>query len=164
MNDKQAIKQALNLATNYLAYQPRTIYEMEKYLDKKGFTRDIIKNIVNILLDRNYLNDKEFARLFIKSRIKNKPKSRFALYYELKQKGVNSVDIDAILQPYNDQDLALKSVRPKIKAWQNLDNEKFKKKMANFLQYRGFNYDICQSTLNHFLESRESVEKDDYEN
>jgi regulatory protein len=164
VNDTKSIKRALNLATNYLSYQARTIYEMEKYLDKKKFKGEIIENIVNILLDNNYLNDKEFARQFIESKVKNKPKSKFALHYELKQKGINSFDIDAILQPYDDQDLALKSVRPKIKVWQNLDNDKFKKKMMNFLRYRGFNYDICLSTLNHFLKPRESAEEDEYEN
>ena len=37
-----------------------------------------------------------------------------------------------------------------IKIWKNLDMEKFKKKLMNFLQYRGFNYETCMAALNHF--------------
>ena len=159
MNDIKSINQPLNLAINYLSYQPRTVYEMQEYIKKKGFSEDIIKKIIGILLEQNHLNDKDFATLFVESKVRNKPKSKFAFQYELKKKGVNPSIIDAILEQYDDQDLALKAVRPKIRMWQNLDDEKFKKKMMNFLRYRGFNYDICLSTLNFFLESKNSTKE-----
>ncbi|MBU8847987.1 MAG: recombination regulator RecX [Desulfobacterales bacterium] len=154
MNNINSIKLPLNLAIKYLSYQPRTVYEMQEYIKKKGFSEDIIKRIIGILLEQDYLNDKNFAALFIESKAKNKPKSKFALQYELKKKGINPSITDAVLEQYDDQDLALKAVRPKIRMWQNLDDEKFKKKMMNFLRYRGFNYEICLSTLNFFLESK----------
>ncbi|WP_457554092.1 regulatory protein RecX [Desulfobacula sp.] len=150
MNEKNSITLALNLATGYLSYQARTIYEMKKYLEKKSFGDSVIKKTIEFLRDKNYLNDKAFAELFVETKIKNKPKSKFALAYELKKKGIPLVEIDIVLHPYDDQDLAFKAVKPKIKAWQNLNDDKFKKKMMNFLQYRGFNYDICLSLLNHF--------------
>ncbi|MBT3177429.1 MAG: regulatory protein RecX [Desulfobacula sp.] len=147
----KTITSALNLAVAYLSYQPRTIQEMQKYLKNKGFSEDIEKKIIAILLDKNYLNDKEFARLFIETRIKTKPKSKFALQYELEKKGINSYQIETLLEVYDDQDLALKAAETKIKIWQNLDPGSFKKKMMNFLRYRGFNYDICISTMKFFL-------------
>ena len=157
MNDIKSIKRPLNLAIKYLSYQPRTVYEMQEYIKKKGFSEDIIEKIIEILLEQNHLNDRDFATLFIESKVRNKPKSKFAFQYELKKKGINPSIIDAILEQYDDQDLALKAVRPKIRMWQNLDDEKFKKKMMNFLRYRGFNYDICLSTLNFFLESKDAM-------
>ena len=163
-NDNSTITRALNLALNYLSYQARTIQEMQKHIKNKGFSEEIVEKIIEILLDKNYLNDKEFARLFVETRIKTKPKSKFAFEYELRKKGINPCDIEILLKAHDDQDLALRAVRPKIKTWQNLDTEKFKKKMMNFLQYRGFNYDICLSTLNLFLESKISKKEEDYEN
>ncbi|MBC8440314.1 MAG: RecX family transcriptional regulator [Deltaproteobacteria bacterium] len=163
VNENKTITLALNLALNYLSYQARTIQEMQKYLKNKGFSEDIVKEIIENLLDKNYLNDKEFAKLFVETKIKIKPKSKFALKYELRQKGINPSDIEDLLTPYDDQALALKAVKPKIKIWKTLDTDKFKKKMMNFLQYRGFSYDICLTTLNLFLESNLS-KKEDYEN
>jgi len=159
VNDIKSIKRPLNLAIKYLSYQPRTVYEMQEYIKKKGFSEDIIEKIIEILLEQNHLNDRDFATLFIESKVRNKPKSKFAFQYELKKKGINPSIIDAILEQYDDQDLALKAVRPKIRMWQNLDEDKFKKKMMNFLRYRGFNYDICLSTLNFFLESKNSIKE-----
>jgi len=164
VNENKTITQALNLALNYLSYQARTIQEMQKYIKKKGVSEEIVEKIIKILLDKNYLNDKEFARLFLEARIKTKPKSKFAFEYELRKKGINPCDIEVLLKAYDDQDLALRALRPKIRTWQNLDTDKFKKKTMNFLQYRGFNYDICLSTLNLFLESKVSKKEEDYEN
>lgn len=160
MNDIKSIQRPLNLAINYLSYQPRTIYEMQKYIEKKGFDEDIIQKIIDILLEQNYLNDKEFATLFVENRAKHNPKSKFAFQYELKKKGVNDSIIDSVLEPYDDNDLALKAIKPKIRIWRALDDEKFKKKILNFLRYRGFNYTICLSLLNFFSKSKNIIEED----
>ncbi|MBU1344854.1 MAG: RecX family transcriptional regulator [Proteobacteria bacterium] len=154
----------LNIAIKYLAYQPRTVYEMKKYLEKREFSENIAIKIIEILVDQKYLNDKDFTRLFLESRVKNKPKSKFALGYELKKKGISPSLIEAVLTPYDDQALALKAARPKIKLWQNLDDETFKKKMLNFLRYRGFSFDICISTLNQFIKSNSAMKEDKNEN
>ncbi len=144
------IRHPFNLAIKYLSYQPRTVHEMQKYIEKKGFDKDIAKKVIETLLEKKYLNDKDFAKLFIESKVRNKPKSKFAFQYELKKKGICPSIIDMVLEKYNDQNLAFTAVKPKIKLWKTLDDEKFKKKMMNYLRYRGFNYEIFLSTLNHF--------------
>lgn len=164
VNENKKITRCLNMVLNYLSYQARTIHETQKYIIKKGFSDDISKKIIEILKDKNYLNDKEFTKQFLETKIKTKPKSKFAIQYELEKKGINSCDIEPFLMAYDDHDLAFKAVRPKIRTWQNLDTDKFKKKMMNFLQYRGFNYDICMSTLTLFLESNLLKKESDYEN
>jgi len=103
VNENKTITQALNLALNYLSYRARTIQEMQKYLKNKKLSEDIVKEIIEILLDKNYLNDKEFAKLFVETKIKTKPKSKFALEYELRQKGINPSDIEDLLTAYDDQ-------------------------------------------------------------
>ena len=149
-----------DMALRYLSYRPRTVWEMVQYIRTKGFSEDIIKKTIQDLLDKQFLNDRDFAKLFIESKIKNKSKSKFAFQYELKKKGINPVIIKDILMAYNDQDLALKAVRPKIKIWKYLDDEKFKTKMMTFLNYRGFNYDISISTFNHFMGLIDTIKKE----
>ena len=46
----------------------------------------------------------------------------------------------------------MSAVKTRIKAWKNLDAENLKKKMMNFLRYRGFNYEVCLSVFRHFDE------------
>ncbi|NOX32641.1 MAG: regulatory protein RecX [Deltaproteobacteria bacterium] len=159
-NDIKDNEPALNLAIRYLSYQPRTIYQMQEYLKKKGFGEEIVKKIIKILIKKKYLNDKEFAFFFVESKVKYKPESKFAFRYDLKKKGICPLIIDSVLEQYNDRDLAIKSVGMKIKTWQNFDTETFKKKMMNFLRYRGFNYDISILTLNHYIKLKDEILKD----
>ena len=149
-----------NLAIKYLSFQPRTVHETREHIQKKCFDDDIVEKIIEILLEKKYLDDNNYAKLFIESRVRNKPKSKFAFRYELKKKGVCSLIIDNVLEPYDNQTLAIKSVKPKIRLWQNFDDKKFKKKMMNYLRYRGFNYDICLSTLNYFSSSNNPAKED----
>ena len=149
-NDKKSIERPLKLAMRYLSYRPRSVYEIEAYIKKKGFDKNIVKKTVEILIERNYLNDKDFTKLYIETMVRNRPKSKFAIEFALKKKGVGLSIIEPVLEQYDDQSLAIKAVGPKIVKWQNFDKKKFKKKFMNFLVYRGFNYEICITTLNHF--------------
>jgi regulatory protein len=130
---------------------------MNDYLVKKGFDEDMINETIVKLLEQKYLDDEIFTRLFVESRVNYKPKSKFALAYELNQKGIKSAVIEDILKNYDDQDLALKAIEPKINLWLRLDFEKFKKKTLNFLQYRGFSYDIAISILSKFNQLEEHI-------
>ena len=149
-NDKKSIKRPLKLAMRYLSYRPRSVYEIEAYIKKKGFDKNIVKKTVEILIERNYLNDKDFTKLYIENMVRNRPKSKFAIEFALKKKGVDLSIIEPVLEQYDDQTLAIKAVEPKIARWQSFDKKKLKKKLMNFLVYRGFNYEICITTLNHF--------------
>jgi len=158
-NENKSIEHPLNLSLRYLSYQARSIFEVEQYMKKKGFDNDQIKKVIDLLQEKNYLNDIDFAQMFIKNRVKYKPKSKYAFRYELKNKGVAPCIIDNILEPYDDIDLAEKSIKPKIRQWKNIDMEKLKKKMMNFLRYRGFSYDVSAMTLNSFLKSSDEMGK-----
>jgi len=149
-NSKKSIEQPLMLAMKYLSYRSRSVYEIEEYIKKKGFDKNIVRETIEILLKRNYLNDKNFTKLYIETMTRNRPKSKFAIEFALKKKGVDLSIIKPVLEQYDDQSLAIKAVEPKIVRWQSFDKNKFKKKLMNFLVYRGFNYEICITTLNHF--------------
>ncbi len=155
-NREKTVELALTTAFRYLAGKPRTTLEMQAYLTKKKFDEHLINEVVEILLEKNYLNDKKYADLYVESMVKNRPKSKFALGFELRKKGIRSSYIEPALASYDDQILAVKAVNSKIRTWKNLNTEKFKKKMINFLTYRGFNYEVCMATLHHYQNLEES--------
>lgn len=140
------LKKALGMAERYLSQRWRSIWETKNYLSAKGFDCLVIDQAVEILIQEQYLDDRIFAGKFLESRRKNKPKSTFALRYELVQKRVSPAILDPLLAAYNDLDLAFLAVKPKIPSWQHLEKEVFKKKMFNFLSYRGFSFSVSFST------------------
>ena len=66
-----------------------TEYEISEKLKKREFDPSVIKQILNELRERNYVSDLEFARLWIKARLRLKPKGEHLLKLELLKKGIN---------------------------------------------------------------------------
>jgi len=125
--------------------------------------QEIIKKTIEYLIKKEYLNDETYAKFFIESKVKHKPRSVFAFRYELRCKGIDHSISDPILNQYDDGELAKKAVEFKMNTWYGYETSKFKKKLLNFLNYRGFSYDICVSTLDYYL-SVNNLNRGDDEN
>jgi len=86
-------------AVNYISYSPRTEFQVRKYIEKHlkkygAFELEIdneklTNEIIEKLKEYKYINDEEYAELFVKSRLKNKPKTRYFLFSELLLKGID---------------------------------------------------------------------------
>ena len=84
--DKKEFSEARNKAFNLLSYRERTIKEIEDRLRKKDFSEEIIKAVVDFLLEKDYLNEERFSEMWIRSRKKHHPRGRKLIYKELKNK------------------------------------------------------------------------------
>ena len=146
------VEKAYQKALGYLAKSPKTIYQMKQYLAGKGYGANIIEKVVGQLSDFHYLDDKAFARQFVESRIRYKPKSIYALQFELRKKGIDPALAQELLDAYKDEDLALKAVETKKRVWKLLDESECRKKMMSYLRYRGFNYSVCHAAWQAFQE------------
>jgi len=142
---------AFNLALRYLARSPKSVMEIKKYLAGKNLEQDKIDTVIDRLKDLRYLDDSAFARQFIENRIRFKPKSVYALGYELRHKGIDQDIADELLNPLDDMELAWSAARKKQGQWQHLDLDIRKKKLMNHLRYRGFNHSVCMTVLERFL-------------
>ena len=136
-------EKAFNLALRYLSRSAKTMMEMQRYLEKKAVEQDTIESILTRLTELNYIDDRAYARQFIENRVRFKPKSVFALGYELRHKGVDPAIAEELLAELDDAELAFKAIEPKLDLWHRLDDESRKKKTMNYLRYRGFSHDIC---------------------
>lgn len=145
-----SVEKAYRKALGYLSKSPKTIRQMKKYLTDKGYDGNIIDQVIVQLSNFNYLDDRAFARQFIESRIRYKPKSVFALGFELREKGIDPALAEELLSVYNDEELALKAVETKKQAWNRLDESECRKKIMNYLRYRGFDYSVCQTVCRIF--------------
>lgn len=148
-------KQAFELAMKHLTHQARSVFEISRYLDNKGVDKETALDVISMLIEKKYLDDMQFSLNFVEARQKNKPKSKFAIAYELKKKGIQSDIVENVLSHLNDYDLALKAVESKLSSWRHLDRGCYEKKIMNFLTYRGFSYDISLSILKGLKSSPE---------
>lgn len=145
----------LNKTYRFLSFRPRAIKEVEDYLKKKKASDVDLQKIVEKLKSQKFLNDEEFARWWIESRTKARPRSSRLIKLELKQKAIDKELIESIFE--NSEEvasdfekayaLAIKRV-PRLK---NLERQKAYEKLGRFLAGRGFNWDTIKEVIDQVL-------------
>ncbi|MCL4835666.1 MAG: RecX family transcriptional regulator [Caldilineaceae bacterium] len=145
---------AYDQSVRFLAVRPRSVWEvrqkLRRYRSRQGESVPAghIEWVTDRLLEQGYLNDEEFARYWIEQRNRFKPLAPAALRYELRNKGIEDRLIEAVLEEaVEPADGALQAARSQLHRWRTLDKEAFRKKLAPFLQRRGFSWPIVRDVL-----------------
>jgi regulatory protein len=131
---------AYRFAVIYLSYRRRSRKELENHLWKKGFSKSLINRIIHRLIEEKSIDDCAFAKSWIENRIRFKPRSIFALRFELKQKGVSDDIIDPLLTDLRDEQLACLCVEHRLHLFRRMKGDEIKKKLFTMLKRRGFGY------------------------
>ncbi len=143
LDDRQ---RAFDQAVRFLSYRPRSRAEVERYLRDKKMAADVIADVIERLEQANYLNDEAFARFWVENRAEFKPRSRRALQYELRQKGLSSQAIDhALDETQDDEAAAWHAVEGRLARWAGMPRDVLRQKLAGYLSRRGFNYEIIST-------------------
>jgi regulatory protein len=136
-------EKAYHQALKYLKYRPRSRNELCKYLKGKNFSDKSIVETIQRLESAGFINDLEFARLWVENRRRFKPKGRYVLKIELNKKGIADEIIDSVLKSDDEEKNASAAIQPKMLRWQHLDSQELRKKVFVFLRSRGFKYQTC---------------------
>ena len=145
LKNEDARNKAYNTALRFLSFRPRTETEIVRHLRKKGYTPDILTQVIARLVDERYLDDEAFVRSWVDARERLRPRSRYALRYELRQKGVSDDIIESVLADVREDVSAWAAVENKLHRWRALSRKDFKKKVMNFLDRRGFSYEASRA-------------------
>jgi regulatory protein len=84
-------------AARFLAVRPRSLAETRRRLRHLGYRHDLVDRALQQLADLGYLDDAAFARAWIESRDRARPRGAVALRRELALKGVDRSVIDEAL-------------------------------------------------------------------
>jgi len=148
---KEEVKKAKDYAFKLLSYRPRSIKEIRNRLKKKDYSSKVILEVIKSLKRLKLLNDREFVRMWVESRIKTRPMGRYRLYQELIQKGIDRDLIEKTLSNYREEkeiELAKELAQGKLKrSYRNLDRVTARRRLYGFLQRRGFSYDAIQEVM-----------------
>lgn len=138
---------AFDQAVRFLSYRPRSRREMERYLRDKAIPPEVIAEVIGRLEQSQYLDDEAFARFWVEDREQFKPRSQYALRYELRQKGVSDEIIQRALHELDDETAAWQAIAGRLARWANLPRDEFRQKVAAYLSRRGFDYGAISATL-----------------
>lgn len=142
----------LDKVLRFLSFRPRSKKEIANYLKEKEAGTEVSKLIFKKLEKYGYVNDLEFARAWVQSRNRLRPRGISLLRAELFQKGIDKETVDQVLEKNKDLqfNLAKRSVEKKIKLWKNLEYRPFFQKVSAHLLRRGFSYQIAKNVVDSF--------------
>ena len=146
-NKKFHIKQR---AFRLLGRRQHSIVELKQKLWNKDYDKKLIDEVIEQLIDGNYLDDKEFASVFVEEKLKAKKWSRQRLKGELIKKGIKQDIISFVLNhrvsAQDNFDNALTVAKKKYDSLKkrNLEQKEIKNKLSTFLLSRGFDYETIK--------------------
>ncbi|MEJ2149379.1 MAG: RecX family transcriptional regulator [Chloroflexota bacterium] len=148
------IEVAHDRALNFLSYRPRSSEEVRRNLHQKEFAEQAIETVIERLTGAGLLDDAAFARYWVDNRERFEPRSRRALRYELRQKGVPDPAIQAALDALDEEDAAYRAASARLRRYARADEETFRKRLGDFLARRGFGYEIVRDVLDRLWQEQ----------
>ncbi|MFH1508716.1 MAG: regulatory protein RecX [bacterium] len=142
-------------AEKYLALRQRTIFEIEKYLLNKNFSRETITKVINILVEKKYLDDSRYVDDYVRTVLPHKPMGKILTKQRLMKRGV-PVDIiekrfAKIFSEKLENRLAKKLADKKLNIINHYPRQKKYEKLARYLNSRGFPAGIIKETLDNVM-------------
>lgn len=92
----------LEAAARFLEARPRSEAEVRRRLTTAGYRAELVDTALTRLAELGYLDDAEFARAWVASRDRARPRGEHALRRELTLKGVDRATVDAALEDRRD--------------------------------------------------------------
>ena len=143
--------EALLLSYKFLQ-RNKTKQQLIDYLYKNKIQRDIIDLVLPILEEKNYLNDEDYARRYLSDALNIKKYGKIKTRYMLMSKGIDKKIIEKVMEDY-DYELeymnALELIEKRIS--KDETDPKIINSAKNYLQGRGFEFEIINFTLDDYL-------------
>lgn len=135
-----------------LKFRQRSEKEIYQRLKKKKFDDNTIKETVTFLKDHGFINDTDFAKAWIESRLK-RPLGLRRIRNELKLKGIDKDIIEsligAIKKNYLEEDIVRALTEAQFNRLKNLEPQKAKQRVFSYLIRRGFSTEIIMQEINN---------------
>jgi regulatory protein len=87
----------LEAAARFLEVRPRSVDEVRRRLREAGYRPELVDGIIERLADLGMLDDEAFARAWVESRDRARPRGERALRSELRRKGVDDAIVTDVL-------------------------------------------------------------------
>lgn len=101
--DGRSFDAAKQAAYRILSYRDRTSHELRAKLNEKGFSDEVISEVILFLQEIGALNDLRFARQWARSRMERLHFGPIRLRQELLEKGVSAEETEALLNQLSEE-------------------------------------------------------------
>ena len=153
----------LAAALRFLEARARSVAEVRRRLTQAGYQPALVDGAIERLVELGMLDDAAFARSWIESRDRARPRAERALRQELAVKGVERVVVDRLLDERSAVDGAAKRdvnaalmllERQRRTLEREPDPRRRRQKAYGLLARHGFDGDACRDAIDRWNEDR----------
>ena len=148
------IEEALKKLQNYCSYQERCHQEVQQKLKEMHMIPEAIDFITVQLIQDNFLNEERFAKTYVRGKFIIKKWGKHRLTQELKKKNVSKNNINQALKEIDEQeyiDTFNNLAEKRLKSIKEPNKLKKKKKLADYLLYRGWESHLGYDKVNKIV-------------
>ena len=140
-------KEIKTICLRLLARREYSQLELITKLSLKGFVREEVQAVIDILVNQGLQSNDRFAENYARSRF-NKGFGSLKVAYELKQRGIDDFDLQVVMmENFGDEIQLINQVYNKKYAPTSTLTLKERLKRQRFLQQRGFSIKLIQVLL-----------------
>ena len=150
----------IEAAAAFVAVRPRSVDETRRRLQRLGYPQALVDQVIERFAEVGYLDDESFARTWVESRDRARPRGETVLRRELYLKGIGRQVIDLILgerleaaqdgDPNKDAAAALLE-RKRSALSREPDERKRRQKAYALLARSGFDPETCREVASSFV-------------
>lgn len=150
--DPQKVNQAIAYASRLLGMREYSVKTLKQKILTKGYNLEEVEQAITYLLDNNWLSDKRFCEVFIRSKA-NRGLGQQRICFELSGKGISKSMMSESLAKLsidwlgNCREVCFR--KADSSALKNELNDR--QKLYRFLQYRGFSGEQIKIAINEYF-------------
>lgn len=148
------VDEAKKKLEHYCAYQERCHQEVRQKLKSMHMIPEATDIIMVHLMDHNFLNEERYAKSFVRGKFRIKKWGRRRLLLELQKKDISKYNVNQAFREIDEaeyigvfNDLAEK----KAESLRETDKYKKKKKLIDYLLYRGWESHLVYDKANELI-------------
>ena len=148
------VEEAKRKLEQYCGYQERCHQDVQKKLESMHMIPQAIDLIIVHLMDNNFLNEERFAKAFVRGKFRIKKWGNYRITQALKQKGITKNLITSALKEISSTDYLAtfhELAEKKATTIKETNPQKKKKKLADYLLYRGWESHLVYDKVNELF-------------
>ncbi|MCH3881643.1 MULTISPECIES: regulatory protein RecX [Tenacibaculum] len=148
------VKEITKKLERYCVYQDRCHKEVETKLREYRVIPEARELILLSLMKDNFLNEERFAKSFARGKFRIKKWGKQRIVRELKFKDISAYNIKTALKEIDEQDYLATFddlAEKKLKQITETDIYKKRKKLADYLLYRGWESNLVYTKINELI-------------
>ncbi|MEC3964794.1 regulatory protein RecX [Flagellimonas halotolerans] len=149
-----SIDEATKKMEHYCAYQERCHKEVTEKLKGMNMIPEAIDQILGHLIQENFLNEERFAKAFARGKFSIKKWGANRIIRELKLRDISAYNIKSALSEINNEDYLQifdELARKRLEQIKEKNPLKKKKKLADYLLYRGWEGHLVYEKANELI-------------